>query len=341
MSGPTSDGDALAKVAKRYQRFAQYEAHGVSPTYERWALAVADDVGVRTFLAELPVEKQQPNLLFAAVRLLFPEVTDTSVFLSTVRNHAPRVRSLMLTRRVQTNEPARCATLLPVLARLPQPLALIEVGAAAGLCLIPDRYNYDFGRRRLESGSAGAPTFACDVNETAIPPGMPTIVWRAGLDLEPVDLRDDDAVAWLDALVWPEHRARAERLAAAIRLAAGEPPPVHRGDLLRDLDELVAKAPPHATVVVFHSAVLGYLPSRDAIAAFTQHVQRLPVRWLSNESPLANPDLAGDETVARAGSRFLLMLDGRPIAFTGPHGQSFELVGELPEHEALWSGAGR
>ncbi|MGV4926084.1 DUF2332 domain-containing protein [Streptomyces sp. BHT-5-2] len=30
--------------------------------------------------------------------------------------------------------------MLPVLAALPQPLALIGVGASAGLCLYPDRY---------------------------------------------------------------------------------------------------------------------------------------------------------------------------------------------------------
>ena len=59
----------------------------------------------------------------------------------------------MLERRTQTNEPARCALMLPLLAALPQPLALLEVGASAGLCLLPDRYGYDYDgpapRRRL------------------------------------------------------------------------------------------------------------------------------------------------------------------------------------------------
>ena len=45
----------------------------------------------------------------------------------------------------QTNEAGRCAVLLPVLAALPQPLALLEVGASAGLCLYPDRYAYRYG----------------------------------------------------------------------------------------------------------------------------------------------------------------------------------------------------
>jgi hypothetical protein len=47
-------------------------------------------------------------------------------------------------RRTQTNEPARCATLLPLLALLPQPLALLEIGASAGLCLLPDLYSYKY-----------------------------------------------------------------------------------------------------------------------------------------------------------------------------------------------------
>ena len=45
----------------------------------------------------------------------------------------------MMVRSTQTNEAGRCAALLPVLALLPQPLALLEVGTSAGLCLFPDR----------------------------------------------------------------------------------------------------------------------------------------------------------------------------------------------------------
>ncbi len=68
----------------------------------------------------------------------------------------------MTTRSTQTSEPGRCATLLLLLARLPQPLALLEVGASAGLCLLPDRYGYDYqvaGRhQRLIPSDASAET---------------------------------------------------------------------------------------------------------------------------------------------------------------------------------------
>ena len=62
----------------------------------------------------------------------------------------------MRERRTQTNEPRRCATLLPALAQLDGPLALLEVGASAGLCLYPDRYSYRYdGGDVLGDGARG------------------------------------------------------------------------------------------------------------------------------------------------------------------------------------------
>src|SRR6201999_4531420 len=106
------------------------------------------------------------------------------------------VEALLLARRTQTNEPARCATLLPLLAQLPQPLALLEVGASAGLCLLPDKYAYEYGRRRIEptAPSPDSPRFRCAANDaTPLPERNVEIAWRAGLDLHPLSAaRDDD-----------------------------------------------------------------------------------------------------------------------------------------------------
>lgn len=132
----------------------------------------------------------------------------------------------MMKRRTQTNEPARCATLLPLLALLPQPLALLEIGASAGLCLLPDLHAYEYNHTIHISPAARAgvvpPTFRCGANEkTALPARNVDVVWRRGLDLEPVRVHDGDDVAWLEALVWPEEQDRGDRLRKALAVATG------------------------------------------------------------------------------------------------------------------------
>ncbi len=314
------------RLAELYRRFARREAAGVSPLYERFAEAVAAETALLSRLARLPPGKAQPNLLFAAVRHLHGTPRDAEAFLQLTRDHWPEVEAVMLARSTQTNEPARCATLLPLLARLPQPLALLEVGASAGLCLLPDRYGYDYGRQRLRAGP-DAPTFPCRADGgTPLPDRLPQVVWRAGLDLNPLDLLDEDQALWLETLVWPEQEARAARLRAALALARLDPPRVRQGNLLEDLPRLAAEAPSEATLVVYHSAVLAYLPNHAERMAFVAQVRALPAVWISNEAPSVLPDFAAGLTLAENEGRFLMMQDGRPLALTGPHGQSIDWI---------------
>jgi hypothetical protein len=151
---------------------------------------------------------------------------------------------------------------------------------------------------------------------------VPEIVWRRGLDLNPLNVRSASDMRWLEILVWPEQEQRAARLKAAIALARLEPPEVVRGDLLTDLDRLIAAAPRNATVVVFHTAVLSYVPSRQDRDLFRDRLCAADAVWISNESPAvfsATAMLAGD-----AHGRFLMSVNGEPTAWTGPHGQSVE-----------------
>jgi hypothetical protein len=137
-----------AAVAARYRTFAAEEVHGVSPSYERLAIEVADSREILDFLLGFPSARRQPNLLLAASRIVAGRVPDLDQLIELIRDRQGRLRALMLSRTTQTNEAARCAVLLPVLASLPPPLALIEVGASGGLCLLPDRYGYDYGARQ-------------------------------------------------------------------------------------------------------------------------------------------------------------------------------------------------
>jgi hypothetical protein len=321
----------IAAVAARYVRFADDEARGRSPLYEQLARGVAGDREAIGFLLTLPPEKRQPNLLFAAVRHLFDTPVDWTDFHQMLMAKPDAVRAVMLTRATQTNEPARCATLLPVLARLPQQLALVEVGASAGLCLLPDRYGYDYGRRRIDPNAAGQdfPVFTCAANEaTPLPASMPRVVWRAGLDLNPLDASDPAQAAWLETLVWPEQKQRLANLRTALKIAAAIRPRVVRGDLLGDaLEELCGEAPKDATLVVFHTAVLAYVADRSHRQAFAERAMRLSRYWISNETPRVFRDAALGGAVGEGAGRFLLSVNGAPVAWTDPHGASLQWIG--------------
>ncbi|MBR1238425.1 DUF2332 family protein, partial [Bradyrhizobium sp. AUGA SZCCT0182] len=113
-----------------------------------------------------------------------------------------------------------------------------------------------------------------------MPKSIPRIAWRAGLDLNPVDVRSEHDAAWLETLVWPEQNERVARLRAAINIARSDPPNVVSGDLLTDLPKLASTAPRDATLVVFHTAVLGYVLPQSAREQFAatvkQRAQRQP-----------------------------------------------------------------
>ncbi|MDW3846787.1 DUF2332 domain-containing protein [Micromonospora sp. BRA006-A] len=304
-------------TADIYMAFADRETRGVSPAYERLSRAVAGDAELLALLDTLPPAKRQPNLLFGVVRLRGGPVDDPAEFRAYVMAHWPDVAAQMRVRATQTNEAGRCAVLLPVLAALPQPLALLEVGASAGLCLYPDRYAYRYGDRYL---GAGEPVLDCDLTGAEPPERLPEVVWRAGLDVNPLDVTDPADVAWLEALIWPEHRHRRERLRAAAAVAAADPPLLVRGDLADDLPALAAQAPAGATLVVFHSSVLYQVPParRDAFKAL---VRTLPGHWIANEDPSVLPHADLPEPPAD-GFHNVLALDGHPVAWTTGHGQS-------------------
>jgi hypothetical protein len=308
-------------IARRFRRFAEREARGHSPLYEALAHGVAADPEILDFLAGLPPEKQQPNLLLAAVRFVCGVQRGPREFHAAFLARKAMIRAEILWRRTQTNEPARCAVLLPVLARLPGPLALIEVGASAGLCLLPDRYGYAYDGHQPFGPE---PRFPCRADAaTPVPATHPKIVWRAGLDLNPLDVRNADDMAWLETLVWPDQPDRAARLRAAIEVARADPPRMVSGDLLTGLPALAAEAPADATLVVFHTAVLAYVTDPDARAGFARTVRELNAVWISNEIRLAFPI---DPSLSGPRDGFLLSVNGEPTAWTDPHGAWIEWI---------------
>ena len=315
-TGP-ADEEAVGAVALAYRSFAAREARGRSAAYEALAESVAGDEALVAFVASLPRAKRQPQLLFAAARYLLGFPPGIGELRELASRSRAELTEVILARGTQTNEPARCAIVLPALAQLPQPLALIEVGASAGLTLLVDRYSYEYGGHHVAGRDPLAPTLRCRPSgPVPLPARVPVIAWRAGLDLSPLDVAADDDARWLSCLAWPGEGDRAERLQAAMAVARRDPPVVHRGDLLTGLPALVAQAPAGTTVVVYHTSVL-YQVAPDGRERFAATVRGLGVSWVSSEAPGIIP---GTAMPAVDDQMCVLARDGRPLARADSHG---------------------
>lgn len=302
----------------------------MSAIYDSWATGVADDREVLDLIAGLHGVKRQPNLVFAAARHLGAPEGPYDPFRSWLVSHWADVVLVVESRSTQTNEAARCAVLLPILSRVDGDLALIEAGASAGLTLYPDRYSYryDATGTTIEldpPGGRSEVVIPCTIDEAGVPTRVPHVAWRAGVDLNPIDARDPRELSWLEALVWPEHDARRVRLRAAAAIAAADPPHLVKGDILDEVPNLIRAAPSGTRVIVFHSAVLNYLP-QDRREKFAALMASFPdVTWISNEGAGVIPSIT-EQVDVEIGGRTIVAINGRPVALAGPHGQSYQTL---------------
>jgi hypothetical protein len=304
----------LAALAQRFVRFADQECGDYAPLYDRLARGIARDPELLNLAAHARSGQQAPLLLLAAVHALllggadhalgtfYPSVVPRAAvpseklmptFRAFCRDYHHALRTLVSTGLVQTNEPRRCTVLLPALATVAhlagdRPLALIEVGASAGLNLLFDRYGYDYGAGRTVGDPAAPVRFTCEVRGPRVPPlpaGLPPVVTRVGIDLHPIHADDPQATRWLRALVWPEHPERAAVLQQGLTLAQREPPTLLAGDALAVLPQVVA-APADAALCVFHIATLAHFPfeARERFRALIVDLGRQrDLFWLSSE----------------------------------------------------------
>lgn len=316
-------------VRERYGRFARDEAPARSSLYEEWALGVERDAAVQKVLERIPATHRQPPLVFAVTRMLGAPLAGFEQWRGFLLAHADEVVAECTARRVQTNEPLRLAPLLPVLTEIEGPIALLEIGASAGLCLYPDRYSYRFadasGEVRVALDPDDGPSEVVLVSEVRgdMPPvRMPQIVWRAGIDLDPLDPRDPRDRAWLQGLVWPGETGREDRIAAALDVAAADPPTIVRGDAGERIESVTASAPGDATLVITTPGVLAHIPWAERQALIAQ-VRALPARWITIDAPSLHdawrPAIDPDTWPG-----FVVALDGGVRAAADPLGRWWE-----------------
>lgn len=317
-------GDETAAVVERYARFARDEAPGRSALYAQWARGVADDVELAAILARIPATRRQPPLVFAVTRMLGAPEAGLPAWSAWLRAHADDTVAETSVRRLQTNEPQRCAALLPALATVAGPIALLEVGASGGLCLYPDRYSYRYHERGVvvaldPSDGPSTVVLECDVDGEP-PLRMPEVVWRAGIDLDPLDAADAGDRRFLTSLVWPGEGGRVDRIAAALDIVAADPPLLVAGDA-SDPDVLraaAALAPAGATLVVTTPGVLPHIP-RAGRERLIEAVRALDAVWITIDPPSLHT--AWDAPVdAQTWGGFVLGRDGEALAAVDPLG---------------------
>jgi hypothetical protein len=195
------------------------------------------------------------------------------VFADFCRKHIQEIQLLLQTKLVQTNEVRRCILLLPAIVLASEtvdstPLALIDMGASAGLNLLFDRYGYNYDNR-LRCGDLNSPVqLFCTLRGLLCPPIpkiMPKIASRIGIDLNPLDINEYDDCLWLLAQIWPNEsfNLRAERMRVAVELARHSPPRLITGDLVEILPDIISKIPAGQTICLLHSFSFYELSNHD------------------------------------------------------------------------------
>ena len=186
---------------------------------------------------------------------------------------ADDLRTTAATRTIQTNEVARSSVLLAAFTEVhhqfDRPLAIIEVGPSAGLNLLFDRYGHTFGDGRTAGDPTSPVQLRCEVRGPLVPP-LPSaplpIASRAGIDIEPIDVHDEDACRWLEACLWPLVPERADRLRAAIAIARTDPPTLHRGRATDLLPTLLDALDRDVVPCIVSTWVLAYFTKEERTA---------------------------------------------------------------------------
>lgn len=328
MSGPV-DADYLRAWARHTHRSPLY-AHLIDLTIQRPELMR---------VIQRIDNRPPPNVYLAAIHYLlmdgqssplvryYQSLVDEPLpvegvddaFVEFVVAHEEAIVDLANSRYTQTNECRRCVALLPGLMTSPfESFNLVEIGTSAGLNLALDRYRYDYDG--LEWGPDSPVRLAAGVPGDQ-PRLRPIDVGRrVGIDINVIDRNDRDERLWLDALIWPEHDERRERLRRALDLTADIDMEFVEGSVLDRLELVLTDLPGSEPVVVMNSFVLLQLGpgQRREVEQIVEAARRIrPVYRVSLELVHMDDDWArlevGDE------------MDLTELGRAHPHGEWVDL----------------
>lgn len=276
-------------------RYAAYADRigAVSPTYAAWARSL--DPALVALLAEVPEQQRQPELFFAVARRLGADPSDPGALRAIGREARPALVTALASATVQANDPRRLGPVVPLFAalaeRAPRPLGLVDAGAAAGLCSIPDRVTLDHrvgpeGDVVRMHTAPGDPSIRLVVDVTGdvpAPASSPiSIGARVALDPNPIDLSADGAFDRLVEAVPPEAVDRTALMRQAARATLAVPPVRLVGTLPGDLDRALDALPDGVEPVVLTTGTLVYVPGAER-QRFVDRVRERGVHWIALE----------------------------------------------------------
>ncbi|MEU7475745.1 DUF2332 domain-containing protein [Lentzea sp. NPDC042327] len=271
-------------LARQRLREFGLEAAATSPLYEHLASRAAEDPEVADLLTAAGEEHATGELLLAAAHRLvqaepfhrlsnyYPSLGGTygadestwPLFRDFLLERSERVRALVSTQVVQTNEVRRAALLYPAVAAAAKqaggPIGLVEAATTAGLLLGLDQYSYRYQTAEAGQVVAGPAKAALGLHcalelaPGAVLPKLPKAVKvaaKAGIGVSPADLADEDAYAWLEACVWADQPERLRLFGVASGVLRKNPPRLVAGDPVTDLAK--AADPIDAPLVVVTS----------------------------------------------------------------------------------------
>jgi hypothetical protein len=234
----------------------------------------------------------------------------------------------------QTNETRRSIALLigflHLAERFDLPLALLEIGASAGMNQYWDRFHY-----RADGWEWGGPSPALiETDWKGPPPPLEApirVQSRAACDQNPIDLRDPEARLRLRAYIWADQADRLQRFDAAAELALANGVHVERADAAEWLERRLPEREADTLTVVYHSVFFQY-PPRETRARIAAAIERAgeagpaPLAWLrvEPEAVLGGP---------RDSIRFLVDIvtwpggERRSLAATDGHVRSVTVLG--------------
>lgn len=313
MSLASSD-EHFTKLSQWFSKFSEQAQE--SKFYADLAFKISQD---SELIAMIPDNRSQPvpNLFLATINYLLykhPE-SQLSYFYPNHRSvvkvggyfkefksfcfvHKDEIIQLMSKRLVQTNEVLRSALLLPAIHKAaaingPQ-LSLIDVGASAGLNLMADYYRIQYSDGSLLGDPKSEVTLNCQLRGRFLSVQSElNINERIGIDLNPINLKDEDEFLWSLSLFWPDQVDRISRFKKAAHLFRRGSVQFKKGSGLELILPTTLELPSGSHICIMHSFTLNQLSRQDQLffegqlkLASVQHrISRISLEWLSGESP--------------------------------------------------------